>query len=98
MSEILEQISTAVIEGNLDDIEDLTDDALDEGLNAEEILDKGLMAGMDYVGVEFKKISWPDRQELVDSTVVVITFIVILAVVVLCCDKTIMFFLQLVHA
>ncbi len=54
MSEILEQISTAVIEGNLDDIEDLTDDALDEGLNAEEILDKGLMAGMDYVGVEFK--------------------------------------------
>lgn len=54
MSEILEQISTAIIEGNLDDIEDLTDDALDEGLNAEEILDKGLMAGMDYVGVEFK--------------------------------------------
>jgi 5-methyltetrahydrofolate--homocysteine methyltransferase len=54
MSEILEQISTAVIEGNLDDIEDLTDDALDEGLGAQEILDNGLMAGMDYVGVEFK--------------------------------------------
>jgi 5-methyltetrahydrofolate--homocysteine methyltransferase len=54
MSEILEQISTAVIEGNLDDIEDLTDDALDEGLSAEEVLNKGLMAGMDYVGVEFK--------------------------------------------
>jgi 5-methyltetrahydrofolate--homocysteine methyltransferase len=54
MSDILEQISTAVIEGNLDDIEDLTNDALDEGLNAEEILNKGLMPGMDYVGVEFK--------------------------------------------
>jgi 5-methyltetrahydrofolate--homocysteine methyltransferase len=54
MSEILQQISTAVIEGNLDDIEDLTDDALDEGLSAQEILDNGLMAGMDYVGVEFK--------------------------------------------
>ncbi|HSJ53837.1 MAG TPA: corrinoid protein [Anaerolineae bacterium] len=54
MSETLEHISTAVIEGNLDDIEDLTDDALDEGLIAEEILNKGLMAGMDYVGVEFK--------------------------------------------
>ena len=54
MSEILEQISTAVIEGNLDDIEDLTNNALDEGLNAEEILNKGLMPGMDYVGVEFK--------------------------------------------
>jgi 5-methyltetrahydrofolate--homocysteine methyltransferase len=54
MSETLEQISTAVIEGNLDDIEDLTEDALDEGLTAEEILNKGLMAGMDYVGGEFK--------------------------------------------
>jgi preprotein translocase SecE subunit len=50
------------------------------------------------VGVEFKKIAWPDKQELVDSTIVVITFIVILAVVVLCCDKTILFFLQLIHA
>jgi 5-methyltetrahydrofolate--homocysteine methyltransferase len=54
MSDILEQISTAVIEGNLDEIEDLTDDALGEGLSAEELLNKGLMPGMDYVGVEFK--------------------------------------------
>jgi 5-methyltetrahydrofolate--homocysteine methyltransferase len=54
MSEILEQISTAVIEGELGEIEDLTEDALDDGLSAEEILNKGLMAGMDYVGVEFK--------------------------------------------
>ncbi|MDD2598182.1 MAG: preprotein translocase subunit SecE [Kiritimatiellae bacterium] len=49
------------------------------------------------VGVEFKKVSWPDRQELVDSTYVVISFIVILAVVVLCCDKVIQFVLQLIH-
>jgi 5-methyltetrahydrofolate--homocysteine methyltransferase len=54
MSEILEQISKAVIEGEMDEIEDLTEDALDEGLSAQEILDNGLMAGMDYVGVEFK--------------------------------------------
>jgi 5-methyltetrahydrofolate--homocysteine methyltransferase len=54
MSEILKEISTAVIEGNLDDIEDLTEDALDDDLSAEEILNKGLMPGMDYVGVEFK--------------------------------------------
>ena len=54
MSEILEQISTAVIEGDLDEIVDLTEDALDEDLSAKEILDNGLMAGMDYVGVEFK--------------------------------------------
>ncbi len=54
MSEILEQIATAVIEGDLDEIEDLTEDALDEGLSSQEILDNGLMAGMDHVGVEFK--------------------------------------------
>ncbi|MGD2040986.1 MAG: corrinoid protein [Anaerolineae bacterium] len=54
MSEILEQISTAVIEGDLDEIEDLTEDALDEDLSAEDILNKGLMPGMDYVGVEFR--------------------------------------------
>jgi 5-methyltetrahydrofolate--homocysteine methyltransferase len=54
MSEILSQISTVVIEGNLDDIVDLTEDALDEGLDAQEILNKGLMPGMDYVGAEFR--------------------------------------------
>ena len=54
MSEILEQISTTVIEGELDEIEDLTEDALDDDISAEDILNKGLMPGMDYVGVEFK--------------------------------------------
>jgi 5-methyltetrahydrofolate--homocysteine methyltransferase len=54
MSEILEEISTAIIEGDLDEIQDLTEDALAEGLSAADILNKGLMAGMDYVGVEFK--------------------------------------------
>jgi preprotein translocase SecE subunit len=49
------------------------------------------------VGVEFKKIAWPERQELVDSTVVVISFIFILAVVVLCCDEVIRLVLQLIH-
>jgi 5-methyltetrahydrofolate--homocysteine methyltransferase len=54
MSEILEQLATAVIEGDVDAMEDLTEDALDEGLGAKEILDGGLMVGMDHVGVEFK--------------------------------------------
>jgi 5-methyltetrahydrofolate--homocysteine methyltransferase len=54
MSEILSELSTAVIEGNLDDIADLTQDALDDGLDAKQILDQGLMPGMDHVGVEFK--------------------------------------------
>ncbi len=59
---------------------------------------KNLGAYLNGVGVEFKKIAWPDRKELVDSTYVVIAFIVILAIVVLCCDKIILFFMQLVHA
>ncbi len=54
MSEILEQISKAIIEGDLDEIVDLTEDALDDDLSAQEILNDGLMSGMNYVGVEFK--------------------------------------------
>lgn len=54
MSEILAELSTAIIEGKLDEIVDLTQDALDDGLNAKQILDQGLMPGMDHVGVEFK--------------------------------------------
>ena len=53
---------------------------------------------LSEVSVEFRKISWPDRQELVDSTLVVLSFIVIMAVVVLCCDKVIHFVLQLIHS
>jgi len=54
MSEILSKISEAIIEGNAEDMADLTEEALDDGLTAQEILDGGLMVGMDYVGVEFK--------------------------------------------
>ncbi len=54
MSDILSAMSTMVIEGNFADIVDSTKQALDEGLDAEEILNKGLMPGMDHVGVEFK--------------------------------------------
>ncbi|MCP4165312.1 MAG: cobalamin-binding protein [Chloroflexi bacterium] len=54
MSEILSEISTTVIRGNLDEIEDLTEDALGGGLDAQQILNEGLMPGMDHVGVEFR--------------------------------------------
>jgi 5-methyltetrahydrofolate--homocysteine methyltransferase len=54
MSETLSKLSTAVIEGNLDVMEDLTNQALDEGMEAQEVLNDGLMPGMDHVGVEFK--------------------------------------------
>ena len=53
---------------------------------------------LSEVSVEFRKISWPDRQELVDSTLVVLSFIVILAIVVLCCDKVIKLVLQIIHS
>jgi 5-methyltetrahydrofolate--homocysteine methyltransferase len=54
MSEILSQISTAVIAGDFGRMAELTEDALDDGLTAEEILNDGLMPGMDHVGVEFR--------------------------------------------
>ncbi len=54
MSEVLSEISTTVIRGNLDEIEDLTEDALGDGLDAQQILNEGLMPGMDHVGVEFR--------------------------------------------
>ena len=54
MSEDLSKLSTAVIEGDLDGIVDMTKAALDAGANAKQILDNGLMPGMDHVGVEFK--------------------------------------------
>ena len=54
MSDILSTISTMVIEGNFVDMVDKTNAALKEGLGSEEILNNGLMPGMDHVGVEFK--------------------------------------------
>ncbi len=54
MSDVLEQLAAAVIEGKVDAMEGLTEDALDEGLDAETILNDGLMVGMNHVGVEFK--------------------------------------------
>jgi len=54
MSDILSEISTLVIEGNFSDMAAKTNAALKEGLGADDILNNGLMPGMDYVGVEFK--------------------------------------------
>lgn len=50
------------------------------------------------VGSEFRKTTWPDRRELVESTVVVVSFIVLLAAVVMVCDRAIQFLLRLIHA
>lgn len=55
MNDVLVQISNAVIEGRVKDIPSLVNTALSSGLTAKEILDKGLMPGMDVIGAEFKK-------------------------------------------
>ena len=54
MSDVLSAISTAVIEGDIEAIAGLTDDALGDGHDAQQILNDGLMPGMDYVGTEFR--------------------------------------------
>lgn len=55
MSEIFEQLSTSVLEGNAEKAEALTRQAVDEGLPANEILNKGLVVGMAEVGERFKR-------------------------------------------
>jgi 5-methyltetrahydrofolate--homocysteine methyltransferase len=55
MSDQLNRIATMIITGKKDDIGELTQDALNTGVSAEEILYKGLMMGMDHVSKEFKK-------------------------------------------
>jgi preprotein translocase SecE subunit len=47
---------------------------------------------------EAKRVSWPNKHELYDSTLVVIAFIFILAVTTLACDKVIQLFIQFIHA
>ena len=50
------------------------------------------------VAAEGKRVSWPGRRELWESTLVVISFIFILAITTLVCDKVITWFLQILHA
>ena len=50
------------------------------------------------VSAEGKRVSWPAKRELWESTLVVISFIFILAVTTLVCDKVIEGFLRVVHA
>ena len=49
-----EMISQAVQQGNLAGIADMVQAALDDGNAPQEIIDQGLIAGMDVVGVRFK--------------------------------------------
>jgi len=56
MSEaILEQITESLIKGQAPVVKDLVQKAIDAGLSAEEILNKGLVAGMAVIGDRFKR-------------------------------------------
>ena len=50
------------------------------------------------VGAEAKRVTWPGKRELWESTLVVISFIFILAATTLVCDKVIEGFIKVVHA
>ena len=54
MQELFEKMANALIAGKQDDVLKLTQEALDSKAVPREILDKGLLAGMDVVGKRFK--------------------------------------------
>ncbi|MBW2488362.1 MAG: corrinoid protein [Deltaproteobacteria bacterium] len=54
MSELLGKMAEALIAGKIDEVVDLTKEALDGGALPADILDQGLLAGMDVVGQRFK--------------------------------------------
>ncbi len=51
---ILEDLSANLIDGKKDKVEELTRQALAEGIGVTEVLNKGLIGGMDVVGKRFK--------------------------------------------
>jgi 5-methyltetrahydrofolate--homocysteine methyltransferase len=55
MSEIFEQLSTSVLEGDAEKAESLAKQAVADGISANEILNKGLVVGMAEVGERFKR-------------------------------------------
>ncbi len=52
--ELYEQISEKLQKGKAKDVKALVQQAIDEGLPVQDILEKGLMAGMNIVGEKFK--------------------------------------------
>ena len=54
MEELFEKMAEVLIAGKQEEVKSLTQEALDKGAAARDILDKGLLAGMDVVGQRFK--------------------------------------------
>lgn len=55
MSALFEQLSTVILEGDSKKSPDLVQKALAKGLSAKEILENGLIIGMNEVGARFKR-------------------------------------------
>jgi 5-methyltetrahydrofolate--homocysteine methyltransferase len=53
-AELLETLSTALQRGKAKDVEQLVNEAIGQGISAQEILDEGLLKGMGELGVKFK--------------------------------------------
>lgn len=51
---VLENIAEGVIDGMVDEVRENVQAAVDDGVTAKDILDEGLLAGMDEVGALFK--------------------------------------------
>lgn len=49
-----EQLAEAVIKGNMDSVVELTNEAVEEGKKPNEIIENGLISGMNVVGKRFK--------------------------------------------
>ena len=52
---LMQDIAAGIIEGDNDEVDALTRRALDEGVEALEIMDDGLIAGMGIVGIKFRE-------------------------------------------
>ena len=51
----MQDIAAAIMEGDDDDVDKLTQEALTAGVEAIEIMDDGLIAGMSIVGIKFRE-------------------------------------------
>ncbi len=54
-SEKMQLIAEAVILGEDDEVDRITQESLEEGIDALEVMDDGLIAGMSIVGIKFRE-------------------------------------------
>ena len=54
MDALLEKMAERLSVGKIDEVKELSQQALDQGISPREIIDKGLLAGMEVVGKRFK--------------------------------------------